>query len=68
MIDYKTTICGALTNLRKPFNFIDDPNEKIDAILSNEEIKWYPTCLVECENQLFMFMPFCYESMSTRLT
>jgi len=61
LVDYKTTICGALANLRKPFNFIDDSNEKIDAILSNEEIKWYPTYLVECENQLFMFMPFCYE-------
>jgi len=61
LIDYEATIREVLANLYKSFNLIDDPNEKIDAILNNKGINWYPPYLVVCEDQFFMFVPFCYE-------
>ena len=64
MINYKDTICKVLVNLygHESFYFIGDPNEKIDSILKNKEINWYPPYLVFCEDKFFMFMPFCYEN------
>ena len=62
MMDYKAIISEVLGNFCKPFDFIDDPNEKIDSILNNKKIKWYPPYLVVCEGQFFMFVPFCYEN------
>ena len=64
MINYKDTIYKVLVNLYgyESFYFVDDPNEKIDLILKNEEINWYPPYLVFCEDKFFMFMPFCYEN------
>ena len=64
MINYKDTIYKVLVNLygHEFFYFVDDPNEKIDSILKNEEINWYPPYLVFCEDKFFMFMPFCYEN------
>ena len=61
MINYKATIYEVLVNLYGSLDFIDDPNEKIDLILKNKEIKWYPPYLVICKGQFFMFVPFCYE-------
>jgi len=60
-MDYKAIISEALGNSGKSFNFIDDPNEKIDFTLNNKEINWYPPYLVFCEDKFFMFVPFCYE-------
>ena len=64
MINYKDTIYKVLVNLYgyESFYFVDDPNEKIDSILKNEEINWYPPYLVFCEDKFFMFTPFCYEN------
>ncbi|MBE3128488.1 MAG: hypothetical protein IMZ60_02290 [Actinobacteria bacterium] len=64
MINYKDTIYKVLVDLygHESFYFVDDPNEKIDSILKNEEINWYPPYLVFCEDKFFMFMPFCYEN------
>ena len=61
MINYKTIISEVLGNSGKPFDFIDDPNEKIDSTLNNKEINWYPPYLVFCEDKFFMFVPFYYE-------
>jgi hypothetical protein len=61
LINYKAIISKVLGNSGKSFNFIDDPNEKIDSILNNKEINWYPPYLVFCEDKFFMFVPFCYE-------
>ena len=60
-MDYKAIISEALGNSGKSFNFIDDPNEKIDSTLNNKEINWYPPYLVFCEDKFFMFVPFYYE-------
>jgi len=60
-MDYKAIISEVLGNSGKPFNFIDDPNEKIDFTLNNKEINWYPPYLVICEDKFYMFVPFCYE-------
>jgi len=64
LINYKDTIYKVLVNLYgyESFYFVDDPNEKIDSILKNEEINWYPPYLVFCEDKFFMFIPFCYEN------
>jgi len=62
LIDYKAIISEALANLCKPFDFIDDPNEKIDAILNNKKINCYPPYLVVCKDSFFMFLPFSYEN------
>lgn len=64
MINYKDTIYKVFVNLygHESFYFVDDPNEKIDSVLKNEEINWYPPYLVFCEDKFFMFMPFCYEN------
>lgn len=61
-MDYKAIISKVLGNLCKSFNFADDPNEKIDDILNNKEIHWYPPYLVICEDKFFMFSPFSYEN------
>jgi len=61
-MNYRAIISKALVNLCKPFDFIDDPNEKIDAILNNKEINCYPPYLVVCEDWFFMFLPFSYEN------
>ena len=61
MINYKAIISKALDDLHKPFNFVNDPNEKIDSALNNKEINWYPPYLVFCDDKFFMFVPFCYE-------
>ena len=61
MINYKAIISKALDDLHKPFNFVNDPNEKINEILSNKEILWYPPYLVICEDKFFMFYPFSNE-------
>jgi len=60
-MNYKTIISEVLGNLSNSFNFIDDPNEKIDDILNNKEIHWYPPYLVICEDKFFMFSPFSIE-------
>ena len=60
-MDYKAIISEVLGISGKPFNFIDDPNEKIDFTLNNKEINWYPPYLVICEDKFYMFVPFCYE-------
>lgn len=60
MIDYKGIIGGVLDNLYESFYFVD-PNEKIDAVLNNKGINWYPPYLVVCEGQFFIFVPFCHE-------
>jgi len=60
-MDYKAIISEVLSNSGKPFDFIDDPNEKIDSTLNNKEINWYPLYLVSCEDKFFMFVPFYYE-------
>ena len=61
-MDYKAIISEGLANLCEPFDFVDDPNEKIDAILNNKEINCYPPYLVVCKDQFFMFLPFSYEN------
>jgi len=61
LINYIAIISKALDDLHKPFNFVNDPNEKINEILSNKEILWYPPYLVICEDKFFMFYPFSNE-------
>lgn len=60
MINYKAIICKVLANIYESFDFIDDPNKKIDVLLNNKEINWYPPYLVICKGQFFMFVPFYY--------
>lgn len=59
MYNYKNIICEALRKNNKSFNFIDDPNDKIDKILQNKKLSWYPPYLVEYTDKIFMFLPFC---------
>lgn len=62
MRDYKDAIQRAFAGLGKQFDWIDDPNDHIDAILGQRIVNWYPTYMIVCEGRCYMFRPFSYSN------